>query len=78
MYPTPVNIYIYIYNILLKTLTGAILETLLRKDLSMKERQLRIRPITWVFDPVSWRIGVALIMLSLHPSSARRYEKIRH
>jgi|OrbCmetagenome_4_1107370.scaffolds.fasta_scaffold34757_3 hypothetical protein len=73
MYPTPVNI--YIYNILLKTLTGAILETLLRKDLSMKERQLRIRPITWVFDPVSWRIGVALIMLSLHPSSARRYEK---
>lgn len=30
----------------------------LRKDLGMKERGLRIRPLTWVFDPVPGPTGV--------------------
>ena len=30
------------------------LQTVLRTELAVKERNLRVRSHTWVFDPVSW------------------------
>ena len=46
----------------------------LRKDLSMKERGLKIRPVTWVFNPVSWMTWTKLELVNGHGKKTDKIE----